>query len=233
MRISAVIPTLNDGDRLPACLTALSEADEIIVVDGGSTDRTVEVATAAGATVIRGSPGLAARLARGAEAARHAGLLFVSAGTVLDSLAVWRAKKHLNRSLRPGCFWLCIEDEARRARLVEKAVDLRTRLLQLPSLSQGLAVRKDRYIAAGGYRPLPVMSHEDLLHRLPPVVQLPDDAFVSGERIRRDGWARRSARTLVRLSLWHAGFAPERIAALTAGPRFGEEPGPAAVQAAE
>ncbi|WP_272873151.1 glycosyltransferase [Sphingomonas arenae] len=233
MRISAVVPTLNDAHRLEPCLSALSEADEIIVADGGSTDATVSLASAAGATMVRGSPGLAAQLARGAEASRYGGLLFVPPGTVLDSLAVWRARKHLNRSLRPGCFWLCIEDDARRARLVEKAVDLRTRLLQLPSLSQGLAVRKDRYMAAGGYRPLPVMSHEDLLHRLPAVVQLPDEAFVSGEGIRRDGWVRRSSRTLVRLGLWHAGVAPDRIAALTAGRQAQEMGQPSAVQAAE
>lgn len=233
MRISAIIPTLNDADRLAACLSALSEADEIIVSDGGSTDSTVSLATERGATVVQGSGGVGAQLRRGAEASGYNGLLFIPPGTVLDSLAVWRAKKHLNRSLRPACFWLCIDNEARRARLVEKAVDWRTRILQLPSLSQALAVRKDQYLAAGGYRPLPIMEHEDLLHRLLPIIQLPDDAFVSGDGIRRDGWVRRSTGTLLKLTLWHAGVSPDRIATLTGSDRRKSEGAEPAIQPAQ
>ena len=215
MRISAIIPTLNDVQRLGACLAGLQEADEIIISDGGSSDGTVPLAREVGARIVVGPPGLGAQLARGAEAAVHPGLLFVPPGTTLDAPAVWRARKHLNRSLRPGCFWLCIDEETRRARWVERAVDWRTRVLQLPTLAQGLAVRKDRYREAGGYRPLPLLEHEDLLHRLPPVIQLPDDAVVAGERMRRDGYLGRSGRAMLQLALWHAGASPERVAALT------------------
>lgn len=217
MRISAIIPTLNDARHLQACLAGLREADEIIISDGGSSDGTVPLARDAGARIVVGPPGLGSQLARGAEAALHSGLLFVPAETALDAPAVWRARKHLNRSLRPGCFWLCIDEETRRARWMERAIDWRTRVLQLPTLAQGLAVRKDRYREAGGYRPLPLLEHEDLLHRLPPIIQLPDDAVVSGERMGRDGYLGRSGRTLLQLGLWHAGASPERIAALTGG----------------
>ena len=211
MRITAIVPTLNSATHLPACLAALHEADEIIVSDGGSMDDTVAIALAAGAQVIRGSPGRGAQLARGAEAARHGGLLFVHSDTVLDSLGVWRARKHVNRSLRPACFRLRLDDPAWQARVIERAVDWRTRLLQLPYGDQGLAVRRDRYLEAGGFQPIPLMEDVDLIWRLPPVVLLPDHATTSAKRWRQDGWGRRSARNLFCLALWHAGVSPERI----------------------
>lgn len=52
MKISAVIITYNEEDRLPDALASLEgSADEIVVVDSYSTDRTVEIARAAGANV--------------------------------------------------------------------------------------------------------------------------------------------------------------------------------------
>jgi glycosyltransferase involved in cell wall biosynthesis len=57
--ITVVIPTLNEERNLPKCLAAIGSQDypkelvEIIVVDNGSEDRTVEIARAAGATVLR------------------------------------------------------------------------------------------------------------------------------------------------------------------------------------
>jgi glycosyltransferase involved in cell wall biosynthesis len=50
--VTAVIPTLNEADRLPACLAALHWAAEVIVADAGSTDDTVRIAEAAGARVL-------------------------------------------------------------------------------------------------------------------------------------------------------------------------------------
>src|SRR4029453_8593816 len=51
--ISVIVPSLNDADFLAVCLDALANqtrrADEVIVVDNGSTDATAEVAAAAGA----------------------------------------------------------------------------------------------------------------------------------------------------------------------------------------
>lgn len=50
--VSVCVPVLNEEKNLPECLAALSEFDEIVVVDSGSSDATVEIARTAGATVI-------------------------------------------------------------------------------------------------------------------------------------------------------------------------------------
>lgn len=74
MRISVVIPVKDDEERLDECLRALAEqtlvADEIIVVDNGSSDASAAVAAGAGATVVAcREPGIPAASARGYDAA--------------------------------------------------------------------------------------------------------------------------------------------------------------------
>ena len=213
MRISAVIPTLNAGDGLVECLAALRDADEIIVADGGSTDATLAMAGAA--TIIRSERGRGVQLAKGAAAARGDALLFVHADTRLS--AGWRmlADRHLAASHRPACFRLKLDDPAWQARVIERAVWLRTRL-GLPYGDQGLLVMRDAYDAAGGFRALVLMEDVDLLRRLAKPVLLDGDALTSADRWRRDGWARRSLRNLACLSLWKLGVSPARIAKIYA-----------------
>jgi glycosyltransferase involved in cell wall biosynthesis len=71
MRISVVIPTLNEAENLDALLARLGEMDselEIIVADGGSSDGTADIAGAR-AAVVNGRRGRGAQMNRGAAAA--------------------------------------------------------------------------------------------------------------------------------------------------------------------
>ncbi len=85
--ISVVIPVLDDADALRRCLRALAaqsrRPDEIVVVDNGSTDASVDVARAAGARVVRcPTPGIPAASARGFDAARGEVLLRLDADCI-------------------------------------------------------------------------------------------------------------------------------------------------------
>ena len=52
--VTVVIPVLNEELNLPSCLNALGDAfEKVLVVDSGSTDRTTEIASAAGAEVLQ------------------------------------------------------------------------------------------------------------------------------------------------------------------------------------
>ena len=216
MMLSAIVPTLNAGDGLAACLASLGDADEIIVADGGSTDTTLALARAAGATVVSSERGRGLQLAKGAAAVRGDAMLFVHADTRLSSGWRARADKHLAASQRPACFRLKLDDSAWQARLIERAVALRTSLAGLPYGDQGLLVTRTAYDAAGGFRPLVLMEDVDLIRRLARPVMLDGDAITSAERWRRDGWARRSLRNLACLSLWRLGVSPDRIARIYA-----------------
>jgi glycosyltransferase involved in cell wall biosynthesis len=51
--VSVLIPAKNEEQNLPACLASLERAEEVFVVDSYSSDRSVEIATAAGAKVVQ------------------------------------------------------------------------------------------------------------------------------------------------------------------------------------
>ena len=80
--LSVIVPTLNAASTLEDCLSRLSGARDVIVVDGGSWDGTQGIASSAGARLVMTEPGRGAQLRLGAEAARGDWLLFLHADTL-------------------------------------------------------------------------------------------------------------------------------------------------------
>jgi glycosyltransferase involved in cell wall biosynthesis len=202
--ISVVIPTLNSEQVLPATLTALVPAAlegvvrDVIVVDGGSTDRTREIADHAGAEVITAPANRGAQLRAGAHAARHPWLLFLNPDTVLEpgwereaDAFVERVERGATRHVA-AAFRFALDDEGVAPRALETLVRLRGAIVRLPYGAQGLLVSRRAYDAAGGHRALPMMEDVDIARRLGGrrLKQLRSRAVTDAARYRRDGYLR-------------------------------------------
>jgi len=213
--LTIVIPALNAADRLGSCLAALDGADEVLVVDGGSTDATVQIAELAGARVIIAPLGRGSQLRAGGEAARGDWLLFVHADTRLG--AGWReaVAQHIVAACnQAGYFDLRLDAAAWQARMIERGVAIRVGLLGLPYGDQGLLISRRLYDELGGFRSLALMEDVDLVRRIGRrrLRRLDAVALTSAERWRRDGWLRRSTRNLTCLALYAVGVSPARLA---------------------
>ncbi|SKA24971.1 transferase 2, rSAM/selenodomain-associated [Enhydrobacter aerosaccus] len=216
MSLSVVIPTLNAADRLRGTLQALGVVDDLVVVDGASTDDTIEVAKAFAARVVAAPAGRGHQLMAGAAVARGPWLLFLHADTQLAP--GWRAEvdkfvAEPCNSARAAVFRFALDDRSWQARLLEKAVSWRVRIFGLPYGDQGLLIRRDFYRSLGGFPAWPLMEDVHLVRRIGRnrLTILPAAAHTSAERWRRGGWIRRTLRNFACLSLYFLGVPPRLI----------------------
>jgi rSAM/selenodomain-associated transferase 2 len=207
--LTVIIPTLNAAAHLPATLAALGQVAEVMVVDGGSTDRTIALAIARGVRVLSAPKGRGPQLAVGIQAATHEWLLLLHADTVLAP--DWQKAIAIDPA-SAGYFRFALDSADPRARRLERLVNWRCRMLGLPYGDQGLLIHKDLLTSVGGLSALPLMEDVDLVRRLRGrLVALPADAVTSAAKWERQGYLRRSARNLFCLSLWFAGIPPRLI----------------------
>lgn len=220
--LSVVIPALDAAASLPATLAALAPGQalirEIVVVDGGSCDATIEVARRGGARVIAAPRGRGVQLAAGANEAAGDWLLFLHADTRLgagwERAAAAFIADPASRA-RAAYFRFRLDDDAPAARRLAQAVAWRCRVLGLPYGDQGMLLARELYRAVGGFRPLPLMEDVDFVRRIGRrLVCLDAEAVTSAARYRRDVYLRRSLGNPACLALYGAGLPPRVIARL-------------------
>jgi len=221
MMISIVMPTLNAAPHLPSSLRALFDGavegliKELIIVDGGSQDDTVAMGEAAGADIILGHKGRGPQLKAGGDAAKAEWLLFLHADTVLSVGWVEEVQKfiHDGHNHKAGIFTFSLDDNRMRARILERIVKWRCRLLSLPYGDQGLLISRRLYDEIGGYKPLVLMEDVDIVSRLGRgrIHFLKTKAITSAERYQKQGYIKRMVKNAHCLSLWYRGVPPEKI----------------------
>ncbi|MBI4585821.1 MAG: TIGR04283 family arsenosugar biosynthesis glycosyltransferase [Planctomycetes bacterium] len=169
LSISAIIPTLNEEADIAAAIASVRRQGprEIIVVDGGSADRTVERARESADRVVVEDGGLPSQLNRGAREACGEALLFLYADTRLPEGGLEAIAAALaDPAAVGGAFRLDFESRRRRFRCIAGLSNLRNRLGFGPFGDQAIFARREVFHELGGYRPEAFLEDLDLVRRL-------------------------------------------------------------------
>lgn len=215
--ISIIIPTLNEEGYIKASIESAKRLNplEIIVVDGGSTDKTREIAEREGAIVIESKRGRGIQLNRGASFAKGDILLFLHADSIIqEGLDI---KNYLSNGYGGGFFRLRFDDPSPSTRLVEFFANLRARLFSLPYGDQAIFIKREVFERIGGFKEYPFLEDLDFIKRLKRVCRLrflPYDVIVSSRRLKK-GYPLSpvfvSLRNVLIALLFIAGINPHRL----------------------
>lgn len=169
MKISVIIPTLNEEISLPAALTAvlkLGEAIEVIVADGGSRDQTSAIANKFGVEIIQAETGRGSQLHAGARAAEGDVFWFLHADTLPPADAVEQIEKALKDETVVGGNFEIRFDGGRPAARFLTWVYPKLRFLGLCYGDSAFFVRREIYEQIGGFRELPLFEDVEFYRRL-------------------------------------------------------------------
>jgi len=194
-RLSVVVPTLEEEDRLGDCLDSI-EAQmglaEVVVSDGGSGDHTVELAARRGCRVVAGPRGRGGQIRRGVAAATGDVVVVLHADTRLLPGTLARIMEALQR--RPeapgGACGMRFGEGEGRMRFVAWLNNRRAELFGIGFGDQAQFFRREALEAAGGYPDLPLMEDVELSLRLKSLGRplfLPQGVAVSPRRWQRRG----------------------------------------------
>ncbi len=170
-KISIIIPTINEANNLPLLLSDLSiikNKGEILIVDCGSKDKTIDIANIYGAKVYKSKErnrGL--QLDMGAKNSIGDWLIFLHADTRLTH--DWFIKiKSIFKEERNYIYYFKfkINDSKVIYRVLEIFVNFRSQYLKQPYGDQGLIIHRSIYYKNNGFRKIPLMEDVDFLRRL-------------------------------------------------------------------
>ena len=218
--ISIILPVLNEAAHIVAGLEALqplrSQHCELIVVDGGSRDRTVALAEPLADRVILSPKGRATQMNAGAQQASNAIFWFLHADSQPPPAAANLIRAALSDSHQHwGRFDVRLSGSQPGLRVVETLMNVRSRFTGMATGDQGIFVRRERFEQIGGYPPIALMEDIALSrllkqHSWPVCLRQP--LITSSRRWERDGITR-TILLMWRLRLaYFFGVDPARLA---------------------
>jgi rSAM/selenodomain-associated transferase 2 len=221
-RLSIIVPTLNEAERIVACLQRLrmlrKGGAELIVADGGSTDTTVVLAKPWADRVLVGPRGRAKQMNHGASVASGDVLLFLHADTMLPADASTALDAALgDAQVSWGRFDVQIDGASPLLRLVAALMNMRSRWSGIATGDQAIFVRRDVFQRAGGFPDQPLMEDIELskrLRKLSPPACLRRRVTTSGRRWEQHGVLRTIVLMWMLRALYWIGLPPERLARL-------------------
>jgi len=219
MRLSIIVPALNEADTIGALLADLAPlrtaGAEVILVDGGSSDGTPERAAADVDRILPAQKGRAAQMNAGARVAVGDLLWFLHADTRVPADAAAALQDAWADGARWGRFDVRLSGRHALLRLVERGMNIRSRLTGIATGDQGIFVTRAAFDQVGGFPPLVLMEDIALsgaLRRLarPACLRV---RLITSSRRWEEGGVLRTVLLMWRLRLAYAlGADPARLA---------------------
>ena len=216
MRLSIIIPVLDEESTIASTLKSLGSFPvEAIVVDGGSQDRTADIAGQMQVRVIASSRGRARQMNTGAAVAQGDVLLFLHADTRLPSSAIGDVVSALDDPRYVGGrFDLRLDHSGIIFRLIGSLISLRSRLTRIATGDQAIFVRRGIFDAINGFPEIPIL--EDIafcrnLKKMGKVACLRTQVVTSARRWQKDGVGRTILKMWVLKFLFLIGVSPFRL----------------------
>jgi uncharacterized protein len=214
--VSVIIPTLNEESAIAAAIQSAFQAGavEVLVSDGGSSDRTATIAAGEGARVLTGSTMRSAQMNLGAAEAKSPHLIFLHADSLLPTGAAAMVEAALTTA-NFGGFRISFTEQKAWLRIAAFMINARTRLTRCPWGDQAQFIRRDRFLAEQGFREIPLMEDYEMaarMHRRGRTVILPAAVRTSGRRFLRLGVLRTAARNWRIIAAFRRGADPADLA---------------------
>lgn len=215
--LSVVIAALNEQSNIQKSISVASKGVlEVIVADGGSQDKTAELAQQVGASLLTVTDGRSAQSNTAALKARGDILLFLHADTILpETFAADILEAVKGPNVAAGAFGLGINADRACFHMVESLTNLRSRLFQLPYGDQAIFMRRDVFLRLGGFAGLPIMEDYELVRRLRRrgrVVTLNKQVRTSARRWLQLGILRTAIINRLIIAGYWLGISPSRLA---------------------
>ncbi len=215
--ISVIIPALNEAVNIAETIKSVKQASdaEIIVVDGGSSDQTVEIATNLGATVLDCQAGRAKQMNLGAKHASGDVLLFLHADTVLPPGFETHIRKAMDvNGVVAGAFRLQIDAPGKSLRIIEACANWRSKTLQAPYGDQGIFTRASVFAELGGFPDIPIMEDFVFIRSLRKhgsIKTVSAPIKTSARRWTRQGVWKTTLLNRTTILAYHCGIKPETL----------------------
>jgi rSAM/selenodomain-associated transferase 2 len=216
--VAVIVPTLNEEALIPELLANLSamRPEELIVVDGGSSDRTVDLARPY-AQVLSTAPGRAVQMNAGAHAASADVLLFLHADARLGRTALDAVRGAMARpQMVGGTLDIRYEGGDFPARVFTRFNRVR-RGFGIVYGDAGIFCARDQFRRLGGYREWPIMEDYEFARRLwksGRMALLDEPIWISDRRWRKGGMVRTLSSWFLIQSLYYARVPPRHLARL-------------------
>ena len=219
MKISIIIPTLNESLLLQRLLCGLNKIIdsqvEIIVVDGGSNDNTLEIASKYAHQVFVTEQGRATQMNYGAAFAKGEVLFFLHADSMLTTNAFQKLKEIVKESVYVGgAFRLQIDSNKLLLSIISQVVNLRSRFFHLVYGDQGIFVRKKNFLEIGKFLITPLMEDVEFYGRLRAsgkTVILNEKILTSARRWEKEGILYATFRNWLLLIMYYMGIPAKQL----------------------